>query len=208
MRFPCLRAGLIFLGPALLDFAPESVEFTGCLTETISEKFNRRVFQLCFRQTFRQLRFVEGGEDARWVQTHSLGQVHQHLKLILLIRRHRPDVKSRPLLDGLRRIKSHLLQRVLNSPVVEHWRERLRELDCSRTRLRLARELGLHLAMPFQEEGLTLLGQLRESGFVFSAPVLGDLIALRRRCARQLDRVRGPGSRKLLASGLDQQGIA
>ena len=90
---------------------------------------------------------VKGGENARWVQTHSLGHVHQQVELILLIRGHRPDVHASPFLDGLRRIKSRLLERRLNASIREHGRERLRELDCSRTRLRLARELGFHFAV-------------------------------------------------------------
>src|SRR4029077_6125018 len=94
---------------------------------------------------------------------------------------HRPNVQASPLLDGLRRIKAHLLQRRLNTSIGEHWRERLRELDCSRTRLRLARELGFHFTMPLQKEGLSFLRQLGEGRLVFSAPVLGDLIASRLR---------------------------
>ena len=54
MLFPCLRPGLLFGGPALLDLTLQSVEFTCRLTEMISEKFNRRVFQLAFRQAFGQ----------------------------------------------------------------------------------------------------------------------------------------------------------
>src|SRR6476620_3082785 len=59
MLFPCLGSGLIYLCPFLLDLVYltlESVQYTRCLTETISEEFYRRVFQLCFRQTFRQRR--------------------------------------------------------------------------------------------------------------------------------------------------------
>src|SRR5438477_11422051 len=79
MRFPCLHPGLIFGGPALLDLTPKSVQFTRGLPETISEKLYRRVLQLGFCQTFGPLRLVKGGENARWVQSHSLGQVHQHV---------------------------------------------------------------------------------------------------------------------------------
>src|SRR5580765_8907624 len=179
MLLSCLSPSLIFGGPALLYLTPESIQFTRCLTETISEKFNRRVLQLCFRQTFGDRRFVQRGEDACWVQTHSLGQVHQHIEPVLKVRGRGPNVKAGPLLDGLRRIKARLLQRRLNTPIREHWRERLRELDCSRTRLRLARELGFHLAMPLQKEGLSFLGQLGEGRLVFGAPVLGSLIATR-----------------------------
>jgi hypothetical protein len=67
----------------------------------------------------------------------------------------------------------------LDTSIGEHWRERLRELDCSRTRLSSARKLSFHFAVPLQEEGLSFLGQLDERGFVFGAPMLGSLIAFR-----------------------------
>ena len=66
------------------------------------------------------------------------------------------------------------------SSIREHWRERLRELDCSRIRLRPARELGFHFAVPLQKEGLSDLGQFGESSFIFGAPMLRNLIASRR----------------------------
>ena len=99
MLLPCLSPGLIFGGPALLYLAPEGVEFTRCLTEMVGEEFTAGSFSSASDETFRQRRLVKGGENARWVQPHPLGQVHQQVELVLLVRRHRPDVQAGPFLD-------------------------------------------------------------------------------------------------------------
>jgi hypothetical protein len=82
-------------------------------------------------------------------------------------------------LDRLNRVDTCLLQRRRDVRVVENRSQRLRELDCSRTRLRLARELGFHVAVTLEKELLPLRRQLGEGRLVFRAPVFGDLIASR-----------------------------
>src|SRR6187455_411243 len=74
---------------------------------------------------------------------------------------------------------ARLFQRLRDLRVVEDWRKRLRELDCSRTRLRFARELGFHIAVTLEKERLPLRRQLGERRLVFRAPVFRDLIASR-----------------------------
>src|SRR5678815_1658003 len=149
----------------------------------VGDKFDYRVFQVFRRETQRARRrlVAQGGEDARWVQTHALRQVYQQVEFILLALRRSQLVPRGPFLDRLNRMKSCLLQRRRQFRVAEDRRKRLSKLDCSRTRLRFARELGFHLAVTPEEKGLPLLRQLGERRLVFRAPVFRYLIASRRR---------------------------